>query len=143
VKVLLDTNVISELEKSTCEPLVKAAVSDLHPNAIFLSVVTVGEITSGLHRLEPGPKKASLTKWLTSVEHEYEERILPIDVEVARIWGELTAQAAKRKSSIPASDGLIAATALRHGLHVMTRNADHFRESGALVINPWRGGWNE
>jgi predicted nucleic acid-binding protein len=60
-----------------------------------------------------------------------------LDVETARIGGELTARAQKSGVIIPSTDGLIAATALRHGLHVLTRNTKHFAASGALVLNPW------
>jgi len=70
---------------------------------------------------------------------DYGERALPLDVETARIWGELTARAQKKGVIIPPADGLLAATALQHGLHVMTRNTKHFESSGALVIDPWQG----
>ena len=55
-----------------------------------------------------------------------------------RIWGELTARTQKSGVGIPPTDGLLAATALRHGLHVMTRNTQHFEASGSLIIDPWR-----
>ncbi|MBT9587060.1 PIN domain-containing protein [bacterium] len=67
-------------------------------------------------------------------------RILPIDAEVARHWGNLTAKAQLRGILIPASDGLMAATALRHGLCVVTRNTRHFAASGAQIFDPWEEG---
>lgn len=63
--------------------------------------------------------------------------MLSIDLETARLWGELTARASADGVQIPVSDGLIAATALRRGLHVLTRNTRHFAATGALVIDPW------
>jgi len=71
------------------------------------------------------------------LEQDYAERILPVDAETARVWGELTAAARARGKTVSVSDGLIAATALRHGLHVMTRNVSDFIDTGAMLINPW------
>jgi predicted nucleic acid-binding protein len=73
----------------------------------------------------------------TSVERHYADRVLPVDLETSHIWGELTAAAQKIGKIIPASDGLIAATARRHGLHVMTRNTEHFEPTGVMLVNPW------
>ena len=63
---------------------------------------------------------------------------LGIDAETARFWGELTARAGKAGEIIPVVDGLLAPTALQHGLHVMTRNTRHLKASGALVLEPWQ-----
>jgi toxin FitB len=79
-----------------------------------------------------------LAEWLLALEHFYSDRILSIDVETSHIWGELTAAAQKSGKIIPASDGLIAATALRHGLHLMTRNTAHFDATTVTLLNPWR-----
>ncbi len=67
----------------------------------------------------------------------FASRILGIDIETARIWGEFTARASSRGQIVPPTDGLIAASALRHGLHVMTRNVSDFAPTGALLLNPW------
>ena len=104
---------------------------------LFLSVLTVRELTKGIALLAPGRRKKSLSDWLLTLEQNYGERILPVDTETARIWGELSATAQQRGRAVASSDGLIAATAIRHGLHVMTRNVADFRETGALLINPW------
>ena len=66
-------------------------------------------------------------------------RIVSIDTQTAHIWGNMTAVAQARGRTIPVSDGLIAATALRHGMVVVTRNVDDFSESGSTVLNPWEG----
>src|SRR4051794_15357983 len=95
-------------------------------------------MAKGIALLEVGPKKAHLTTWLATLEGQYGERILAIDAETARIWGELTARAQKTGVVIPPTDGLLAASALRHGLHVMTRNTRHFEASGALILDPWQ-----
>jgi predicted nucleic acid-binding protein len=107
---------------------------------LFLSVLTAGEITRGIALLGAIRKKAGLASWLAALESRFTDRILGLDVGTGRIWGELTARAQMKGVIIPAADGLFAATALRHGLHVMTRNTRHFEASGALVIDPWRAG---
>ena len=139
MKALLDTNILAELVKPNGNPAVHAALAGIPTPNIFLSVLTVGEIVKGIALLSPGPKKQHLTKWLVGIESDYGDRILPLDVETARIWGELSARAQKTGIVIPPADGLLAATALQHGLHLMTRNTKHFEASGALVIDPWQG----
>ena len=78
-----------------------------------------------------------MSEWLLTLEQDYAERILPVDTETARVWGELTAAAQRRGKTVSVSDGIIAATAIRHGIHVITRNVSDFRETGAMLINPW------
>lgn len=140
MKALLDTNILAELVKPNGSPAVRAALAEIPTANVFLSVITLGEIVKGIALLAPGPKKKHLTKWLAGIESDYGERVLPLDIETARIWGELTARAQKSGVVIPTADGLLAATALRHGLHIMTRNTKHFAASGALIIDPWRAG---
>ena len=139
MKALLDTNILAELVKPNGNPAVHAALAEIPTANVFLSVLTVGEIVKGIALLAPGAKKKHLTKWLAGIESDYGERVLPLDSETARIWGELTARAQKKGIIVPPTDGLIAATALRHGLHVMTRNTKDFEASGVLVIDPWQG----
>ena len=116
---------------------VKSAVAELADGDLFLSVLTLGEIARGIALLAAGRKKKALGTWLTRLESNFGDRILGIDTETARLWGELTARAQKAGEIIPTVDGLLAATALRHGLHVMTRNTRHFQASGALILDPW------
>lgn len=138
MKALLDTCVLAELRRPEGNPAVKSAVAETPDGDLYLSVLTVGEIAKGIALLAAGRKKKALGSWLTGLEGKFGDRILAIDVDTARIWGELTARAQKAGVSIPGVDGLLAATALRHGLHVMTRNSRHFEASGALIIDPWQ-----
>jgi predicted nucleic acid-binding protein len=135
MRVLLDTCVISELQRPGGDSGVRAAVSAL--DEIFLSVITLGEITKGVLRLAEGRRKTDLTAWLRSLDRNYAGRILNIDRETVGLWGEITALAEARGRALPIADGLIAATAIQHGLRIYTRNVEDFRESGAMVINPW------
>ena len=138
MKTLLDTCVLTELRKPEGHPAVKSAVAEIPDAFLYLSVLTVGEIAKGIGLLAAGRKKKVLTSWLTGLETKFGDRILAIDIETAWCWGELTARAQKSGIIIPGVDGLLAATALRHGLHVMTRNTRHFEASGALIIDPWQ-----
>ncbi len=139
MRALLDTNILAELVKPNGNPVVHAALAGIPTANVFLSVLTVGEIVKGIALLAPGPRKEHLAQWLVGLESDYGGRVLPLDVETARIWGELTARGQRNGVIIPPTDGLLAATALRHGLHVMTRNTRHFEASGSLVVDPWQG----
>jgi toxin FitB len=76
---------------------------------------------------------------MQALEADYADRVLVVDLETSHIWGEFTAEAQKAGKSVPASDGLIAATARRHGLHLMTRNAEQFQAARVLLLDRWTG----
>ena len=132
MRVLLDTCVLSELRRPKPNAGVRRAIDELASEDLFVSVVSIGEIAKGIELLKDGRKKLALKSW-----HQYSARILSVDLYTSRIWGELTAVAQKAGRIIPASDGLIAATARRHGLSVMTRNSADFEPTGVLLMNPW------
>jgi predicted nucleic acid-binding protein len=137
VKVLLDTCVLSELNRRGGEAIVRAAVSAHAPEDVFLSVITVGEITKGVLRLPDGRKKAELTNWLLALDRDFAGRVLDIGRETVGIWGEISALAEARGRILRIADGLIAATAIQHGLRIYTRNVEDFAITGVLVTNPW------
>jgi len=137
MKVLLDTCVLSELRRSDGNPRVRMTVENYPDSDLFISVLTLGEIIKGIGLLTPGKKKEGLQRWVQGIEQNYADRMLPIDGETSRIWGEITAQARTQGITVPAVDGLIAATALRYGLHLMTRNTADFAATGVLLTNPW------
>lgn len=139
MKVLIDTCVLSEMHRSGGTPAIKKVLSSYDENALFLSVITIGEIAKGIFLLPTSAKKATLMNWLNGLETQFSERILPIDRETTFIWGEMLARARKKGITIPGIDGLIAATALRYGLHIMTCNSRHFEGTGAFLIDPLRG----
>lgn len=137
VRILLDTCVLSELERPKGNPEVRARVEEIEPTLLYLSVITFGEFVKGVSLLPPSSRRRTLASWLLILEQQFGENILPVDFEVARLWGQLTAQAQAQGIQVSPPDGLIAATALRHGLHVMTRNTKHFAATGAPIIDPW------
>jgi predicted nucleic acid-binding protein len=137
VRVLLDACVLSELRHPTGHPSVRRAVEALESDSLFVSVVSIGEIAKGIALLRESKNQRELQAWLQALERYYADRVLPVDLETSHTWGELTAAAQRAGKIVPASDGLIAATARRHGLHVMTRNTAHFAPTGVLLLNPW------
>lgn len=118
----------------------RRAVEALGSEDLFLSVISIGEIAKGIALLKETKKKDDLMIWVQTLQADYADRVLVVDLETAHIWGELTAEAQNAGKIVPASDGLIAATARRHGLHVMTRNTEHFKAAGVLLLDPWTGG---
>ena len=137
MRVLLDTCALSELRLPKPDAGVAGAIRDLDSDDLFVSVISMGEMVKGVALLPDGQKKRLLQSWLQTLERQYSDRLLPIDLETCRMWGELTAAAQKAGRTIPASDGLIAATARRHGLYIMTRNTTDFESSGVPLLNPW------
>jgi len=131
---LLDTCIVSELRKAGANPGVSSWISGIRPDEAFLSVLTIGEIRSGieLHRLRNPSGAGNLERWLIGLETHYAERILPITTKIADRWGRLSP-----RQPLPASDGLIAATGLEHGLIVVTRNLVDFQRSGVNTVNPF------
>ena len=136
MSVLLDTCVVSETYKDTPEPTVIAKVAALGESA-HISVITIGEMLKGAELLAEGRKQRDILARLDQLQNDFGPRILPVDLEIARLWGQLTARAQRRGRQIAAPDGLIAATARHHGLPVMTRNVDDFTPTGVQVENPW------
>lgn len=137
MRVLLDTCVLSELQRPCPSPAVTAFIDDLPDSLLHISVVTVGEIARGVALLTDGRKKRALESWRATLAGQFRDRILPVDQETAELWGELTAAGQQQGHVIPVADGLIAATALRHGLRVATRNTGDFQKTGAMIVNPW------
>lgn len=137
MKVLLDTNVLSEIRRSNANPHVVKRVREIGSENAYLSSITIGEIVYGIARLPDSQKRRDLAAWLIGIEKTYANRILPLDSETAHIWGQLAAQSEARGQTTSLQDAQIAATALHHGLHVMTRNVSDFQNTGAMLINPW------
>jgi predicted nucleic acid-binding protein len=137
MKTLIDTDVLSEARKPDGNAMVRQRLAAAEPDDLFLSVISIGEISHGIARLPSGPKRRELEAWLSVTERHFADRILPIDRDIAQLWGEITAKAAHAGRTLHAADGLIAATALHLGLRIMTRNVKDFEVAGVLLTNPW------
>lgn len=137
MRVLLDSCVLSELYKQSPTESVKNALESIDDSHLYISVITIGELSKGIALLPDSKRKSDLQNWFNQIEKSYTARILSIDTETASIWGEITANAQKEGLSLGTADGLIAATAIRHGLHLMTRNIKDFDFTKVLLVNPW------
>jgi predicted nucleic acid-binding protein len=137
MNVLLDTCVLSELNKPEPLPALSSAMELLQDKHIFLSVITIGEIQKGIDLLADGKRKTDLKKWFMGLEQNYDDRILHITTETTKLWGELTAKAQKKGLVLAIADGLIASTAIQHGLKLITRNVKDFEMTGVQLFNPW------
>jgi len=134
VSFLLDTNVVSDLRR---RPRAKSGLAAWFeaqaPEALFLSVVTIGEIRQGIEQLQRrDPRRAQfLNGWLRDLTRLYSDRLLAIDAAVADEWGRLRAI-----RSVPVVDAFLAATARVHGLTLVTRHEPDFAGLGVTTINP-------
>jgi predicted nucleic acid-binding protein len=132
---LLDTNVLSELRRKQPHPGVSAWFAQRPASSLYLSVLTLGELRKGIDGVQDDARKLALSDWLQNeLSLFFLGRVLSIDEQVADRWGQLVAAAGR---PLPAIDSLLAATALVHGLHMVTRNAKDFEGLGLDVINPW------
>lgn len=135
---LLDTNVLSELRKLSdgrADANVTAWFANRDANSFFISVITVMELEIGILRVERRDQRQAslLRQWVdTIVRPEFSARTLPIDDAI-------TLRCARLHVPEPRSyrDALIAATALHHGMSVVTRNVADFAATGVPLINPW------
>lgn len=136
---LLDTNVVSELRKvksGKADRNVAAWAANVFAASLFVSAITIQELEIGtlLAERQDAAHGAILRAWLDEhVLPAFAERILPIDTDVARRSAALHVPDPR-----PVRDALIAATALVHGLTVVTRNVTDFEPTGAEVLDPWR-----
>jgi len=135
---ILDTNVVSELRKTRlgrADAHVAGWAKSVPPTSLFLSAITILELELGiliLERRDPA-QSAALRSWLDSqVLPAFSDRILPVDISVARRCAKLHSPDPR-----PERDALIAATALVHGMTVVTRNVSDFDTTGVSILNPW------
>jgi predicted nucleic acid-binding protein len=131
---LIDTVTLSELRRRKRDPMVVAWFERQRTTELFLSVISVGEIERGIARrraTDPGFADA-LAAWLDRVLTLYGERVVPFDLRSARRWGVLSAALGN-----DSADLMIAATALEHGLTVVTRNVSDFEPAGVAVLDPF------
>jgi toxin FitB len=135
LKILLDTDVISQLTKETPHPRAYKWLTAAIDEDLYLSAISVEEIREGIEMMDPGQKKRRLDRWLTDeVLTDYTERILPIGVEVADLCGRILAAEEKKGFHPDVSDVYIAATARVHGMSVATLNRKHFERLGVELV---------
>lgn len=131
---LLDTNVISETRKIRCDPHVQNWLASVPGDRLHLSALVVGELRQGVERLRRRDpvQAAALEQWLTQLRTVFSDRIAPVTVEVAELWGRLNVP-----DPLPVVDGLLAATALVHDWTLVTRNTKDVQRTGVLLLDPF------
>ena len=135
---LLHTCVLSEFRKKVPEPKVLAWVGSQREESLFLSVMTIGEIQKGVSRLPRSKRRNELSLWLDGIVIRYDERVLPLDTEVMRSWGNICSKLELKARVLPAADSLIAATAAYYDMVVVTHNEADFKDAGINVLNAWK-----
>ncbi|QPC86159.1 PIN domain-containing protein [Mesorhizobium sp. NBSH29] len=138
MKLLLDTNILSEVTKPAPEPRVLEWLDSLDEDRCFISVVSIAEIRRGVALMDDGRKRGALADWLArDLPMRFEHRILPVNEMVALAWGDLMGQAKQRGRGLSSMDGLIAATAFSNNLTLATRNIKDFDGFGLKLFDPW------
>lgn len=134
--ILLDTNVLSELTKAHPAANVVRWLEDHEPR-LALPTIVLAELRYGIARLADGRRKRSLLDFWDATRDRFLGRTFAFDVQAARIYGEIVAEAQRRGRTVMVGDGQIAAIALDRGIPVATRATDDFAPTGVGLINPW------
>jgi hypothetical protein len=136
---LLDTNILSEIRRLKPEPKVLRFIASSPLGQLYVSVVTLAELRFGIHLLDRGSARHSeLELWLTqTIRPMFDQRVLPITEEIMLRWRILLEEGRKTGRTYSQPDLLIAATALHHGLTVVTRDRSDYDRAGVPVLNPW------
>ena len=137
--LLLETNILSELRRPKPEAKVVAFVAAQPLDRLFVSAVTLAEIRFGIELVGEAGRRAELGDWLThQVRPMFDQRVLPISEDVMFKWRLLVEDGRKAGHTFSQPDLIIAATALHHGLTIVSRDVGDFEKARAPIFNPWR-----
>jgi toxin FitB len=135
---LLDTNILSELRRPKPERRVLAFVASQPLDGLYVSTVTLAEIRFGIERLPDTTLRAQLGDWLAHrIRPLFEQRTLPVSEDILFKWRILVEEGRKCGHTYSQPDLFIAATALHHGLTVVSRGVADYSKTGVPVFNPW------
>jgi predicted nucleic acid-binding protein len=138
LNLLLDTNVLSEVQRPAPDLKVLGWLDTVDEDRVFISVASIAELRRGIALMAGGRRRAALAAWLANdLPARFAERILPIDQAIAERWGDLMAQSRRSGIALSVMDGFFAATALARNLTMVTRNARDFTPFGVPLFNPW------
>ena len=134
VAYLLDTNVVGETRRKQADPGVISFLEAAESSALFVSVLTLGELRKGVakKKLEDLDAAVRLENWVDGLEFSFTDRILGVDAAIARLWGEWSAERPR-----PVVDTLLAATAVVNNLTLVTRNIRDVRDTPVKLLDPW------
>jgi toxin FitB len=135
---LLDTNILSELRRPKPEPNVLAFIAAQSLDRLYVSAVTFAEIRYGIEIAVDADRRAELNEWLAhEVRPMFDGRTLAVSEDVMFRWRLLVEEGRKARHTFSQPDLIIAATALHHGLAIVTRNTNDFALTRVAVLNPW------
>ena len=135
---LLDTNILSELRRAKPEQKVESFVTAQPIDQLYVSTVTFAEIRFGIELVTDPTRRAALTDWLTHrVRPMFAQRVLEISEDVMLKWRLLVEEGRKKGHTYSQPDLIIGATALTHGLTVVSRDRAEYARAGVTVFNPW------
>jgi predicted nucleic acid-binding protein len=135
---LLDTNILSELRRSRPERKVLAFIAGQPLERLYVSSATLAEIRFGIELVADAGRRAALNDWLAhKVRPMFEQRVLAITEDIMFKWRLLVEDGRKVGHTFSQPDLIIAATALHHGLTVVSRDVRDYRKARASVLNPW------
>ncbi|QPC89558.1 type II toxin-antitoxin system VapC family toxin [Mesorhizobium sp. INR15] len=138
MRLLLDTNVLSEVTRPSPNTRVLEWLDGLDEDRSFIGVISVAEIRRGVALMDEGRKREALAEWLArDLPQRFEQRVLSVDEPVALAWGDLMGLAKRRGRGLSSMDGLIAATAIAWQLTLATRNTKDFEDLGLELLDPW------
>ena len=139
MKWLLDTNAFSEPGRPQPDRGFMAWFDRADDADMVLSVVTIGEMDRGVALMAAGQRRSRIEAINRGALQAFGGHVLPFDLSIARLWGSLSADLRGRGFHFGAPDEMIAATALYHGLTVVTRDVRPFEHSGCKLLSPWSG----
>ena len=135
---LLDTNVISELRRPRPDGRVRQFVASQRLEDLFISTVTFAGIRFGIEAVGDAVRRAELNDWLVhKVRPMFDQRVLEVSEDVMFKWRLLVEEGRKVGHTFSQPDLFIAATALQHGLVVVTRDTADYRLTRVPTLNPW------
>lgn len=135
---LLDTNVLSELRRPKPHPNVVRFVAAQSLDLLHVSVVTFAEIRFGIELVKDVTRRMELNEWLDhKLRPMFEERVLEISEDVMLKWRLLVEEGRRRGHTFSQPDLIIAATALHHGLTIVSRDTSDYERANAQILNPW------
>ncbi len=136
--IFLDTNVVSETLKRTPEASVLRWL-EKHDAELALSTVVIAELAFVINKIRPDERAQRLANGLEAWRSRFAGRVFAFTEEAALTYGELMGEAIRAGRPMSAPDGMIAAIARVHSAPLATRNVANFRETGVVLVDPWRG----
>jgi len=135
---LLDTNILSELRRPRPEPMVTGFIAAQPLDSLHISTITLAEIRFGIELVGEAGRRAELNHWLTNkIRPLFDQRVLPVTEDIMFKWRLLVEEGRKTGYTFSQPDLIIAATALEHGLTIVSRDTSDYEKARVAVLNPW------